>query len=106
MGRFTKPTSSPEDCDHSTGCISLMGYTTTEDHVIEGDPLLDAVELCLDCHSIRLWGVGWLVPPPADPSTQVRLDALLEDGGPCEACGWLIGETLQCDNDECPANAP
>lgn len=102
MSNFSKPTKDPNSCEHDNR-VDLMDWQTTDEHAIDGCASLDATEICLDCHDVRLWGVDWITPPPPSDSMKERLEALFEDGSPCSTCGALLGEAMSCN--ECFVNA-
>jgi len=91
------------ECGH-TECVSINGYTVAA----EAEPVdeeIDATDWCPDCNKVKLWGIGWMDPPPPHPDMQERLDALRKSPNPCQACGRLLGEAVNCDNLDCPTNA-
>jgi hypothetical protein len=94
--RFSAATTDPLGCDHVLRA-DLCGYVCSD-----GEEL-DVVDLCLCCHSVRVWGCGWMVPPPPDDETASVVSSLLADGDPCVGCG-MFGASNGCTTTGCANN--
>lgn len=80
-----------EQCDHPVR-FSIVNYETAMENE------LDAVDYCVTCDSIRIWGLGWVEAPEPSESMKIRLSEAAENK--C-ACGELLGECMDNECDAC-----